>query len=194
MTAVREVSEPDHTSAAPDPGHEPSDEMGSWPECPGCRRARRGGVMQTFRWADRSFAETLQEVRVAQTGIQLLVAFLLTAPFAPEFAMHTAAERALYVTSLVAGAFSSALLIAPVSFHRLVYGRRMKRELVRAANRLTQYAMAFMLISVVSALTLVLVTVTGNQTAAVITFGVVAWFVGWWYIMPMLSALCSRGR
>jgi Family of unknown function (DUF6328) len=164
----------------------PTDRAG-WPDCPGCRRARGGGATQTFRRADRSFAEILQEVRVAQTGVQLLVAFLLTAPFAPEFAVHSVTACALYVTSLVAGVFASALLIAPVAFHRLVYGRRMKRELVRAANRLTQYAMALMLISVVSVLTLVLVAVTDDRVASVIAFGVVAWFVAWWYVLPILS-------
>jgi Family of unknown function (DUF6328) len=171
----------------------PGEEPVGWPECPGCRRARRGGLPSTFRRADRSFAEILQEVRVVQTGVQLLVAFLLTAPFAPEFAMNTTDERVLYVTSLIAGVLSSALLIAPVPFHRLVYRRRMKRELVRASNRLTQYAMALMLISVVSALALVLVAATSGRTSALITSGAVAWFVGWWYAMPLLSARRARG-
>lgn len=188
MSAARDEPGP----ALPDTGEEPPGEMARWPECPGCRRARKGGLPQSFRRADRSFAEILQEVRVAQTGIQLLVAFLLTAPFASAFTLHTAAERALYVTSLVTGAFSSALLIAPVPYHRLVYGRRMKRELVRASNRLTQCAMGLMLISVVNALALVLVAATDGRTSALITFGAVAWFVGLWYVMPVLSARRSR--
>lgn len=167
--------------------HDAPADRAAWPDCHGCRRRGGAGATQTFRRADRSFAEILQEVRVAQTGVQLLVAFLLTAPFAPEFAVDSVTARVLYVTSLVAGAFASALLIAPVAFHRLVYGRRMKRELVRAANRLTQYAMALTLISVVSVLTLILVAVTDDRTASVIAFGVVAWFVAWWYVLPFLS-------
>ncbi|MGI5229478.1 DUF6328 family protein [Actinoallomurus sp. CA-142502] len=180
MTAVQ-----DETRAAASAGE--TDDMASWPECPGCRHARSDVMTPTLRRADRSFAEILQEVRVAQTGVQLLVGFLLTAPFAPEFAVHTAADRVLYVTSLIAGVATSGLLIAPAAFHRLVYGHRMKRELVQAANRLTQVAMGFMLISMVSALTLVFVAVTGNWAAGAITAGIVAWFVGCWYVMPFIN-------
>jgi hypothetical protein len=178
------------TCTVHEPAVEPPAEAASWPDCRGCRP---GGMVLTFRRADRSFAEILQEVRVAQTGVQLLVAFLLTAPFAPDFVLRSAAERALYVTSLVAGTFSSALLIAPVAFHRLVYGRRMKRELVRAANRFTQGATALMLVAVVSVLTLILTAVTDDRTAMVITLGVVAWFVGWWYVIPCLNVRRWRG-
>ena len=34
---------------------------------------------------DRNLVELLQEVRVVQTGVQVLFAFLLTAPLAPRF-------------------------------------------------------------------------------------------------------------
>ena len=50
---------------------------------------------------DRNYAEILQEVRVAQTGVQLLLAFLLTVAFTPRFATLTEFERGVYVGALV---------------------------------------------------------------------------------------------
>src|SRR5256885_441567 len=52
---------------------------------------------------DRNYAEILQEVRVAQTGVQLLLAFLLTVAFTPRFATLTDFERRVYVAALVLG-------------------------------------------------------------------------------------------
>ena len=43
--------------------------------------------------ADRNFADLLQELRVAQTGVQILFAFLLGLAFTDQFAEPGAAER-----------------------------------------------------------------------------------------------------
>src|SRR5215217_4820264 len=50
---------------------------------------------------DRNLAELLQEVRVAQTGVQVLFAFLLTVPFTNRFREITGGERALYFITLM---------------------------------------------------------------------------------------------
>jgi hypothetical protein len=163
-----------------------------WPECRGCHRQHELG--EALPRTDRSFAEILQEVRVAQTAMQLLVAFLLTAPFAPQFALSTAGERAVYVTSLISGTFANALLIAPVPFHRFVWGRRMKRELVRAADRFAKYGLALMLISVVSALLMTLDAVVGFHPALILTGGALTLFVGTWYVAPLTSLLICHRR
>src|SRR5215468_10988642 len=84
---------------------------------------------------NRRYAEILQEVRVAQTGTQLLLAFLLTLAFTPRFGILTDFQRGVYVTSLVIGAAATALLIAPASFHRIVFHRDLRYVLVKATNR-----------------------------------------------------------
>ena len=86
--------------------------------------------------ADRNFAELLQELRVAQTGVQILFAFLLTLSFMDRFAMADAFQRGVYVFTLAASAVTVALLIAPVAVHRLLFQRGRKRELVRVGHRL----------------------------------------------------------
>jgi len=86
--------------------------------------------------ADRAYGEILQEVRVAQTGVQILFAFLLALAFTTRFAAVTGFRRDLYVLTLMLCAGSAALLIAPAAYHRVVYRRRLKQHLVRVANRL----------------------------------------------------------
>ena len=63
--------------------------------------------------ADRAYGEILQEVRVAQTGVQILFAFLLTLAFTSRFATITAFQKHIYVLTLMLTAGATALLIAP---------------------------------------------------------------------------------
>src|SRR5256714_6588449 len=86
------------------------------------------------RW-DRNFSELLQELRVAQTGVQVLFAFLLTLPFTNRFERITGVQRGTYVVTLVAAAAATALLIAPVSYHRLVFRQGRKPQLVRTGSK-----------------------------------------------------------
>src|SRR3954471_3699967 len=89
-----------------------------------------------LRRADRNFGELLQELRVAQTGVQILFAFLLTLSFTDRFAAIDGFQRGVYVFTLVTSAMTVALLVAPVAVHRLLFQRGRKRELVYVGHRL----------------------------------------------------------
>jgi hypothetical protein len=136
---------------------------------------------------DRNLNELLQELRVASIGVQVLFGFLLSLPFTSRFARLGGAERALYLVALLLAAVSTALLIAPVAYHRLVFRRQQKERLLRTANLfalvgLTTVAMAVSL-SVVLVVSVVLhgagVAVVAVATA---TGGV---FVGLWFVLPL---------
>src|SRR3954462_2369840 len=60
---------------------------------------------------DRNLVERLQEIRVVQTGVQVLFAFLLTWPLGPPFPELSGFERYDYfVTRLAAGAAAMLLI------------------------------------------------------------------------------------
>jgi Family of unknown function (DUF6328) len=141
---------------------------------------------------DRRYGELLQEVRVAQTGVQLLLAFLLALAFAPGFAELTAFQRNVYVTSLILGAAATALLMAPAPAHQLMVQERFKHRLVRTSSRFTQFGLALLMLSLSSSLLLILDVVLGRRPAVWITSGVLAWFGFWWYAVPLWSR--SRRR
>lgn len=134
---------------------------------------------------DRNVDEMLQELRVAQTGVQILFAFLLTITFQQRFPEITTFQRNVYVTTLILVALATALLIAPVSFHRIVFGQRQKRSLVKATNRLAIGGLVLLLLAVCGAVLLILDVVVGTRAAVVGTGGVAIWFVIFWYAIPL---------
>ena len=134
---------------------------------------------------DRNLVELLQEVRVAQVGVQALLAFLLAVAFTPRFEVLTILQRDAYVASLVLGAGSTALLIAPAAFHRVVFRRRLKRELVHACSRLALIGLVLMMLSISTSMLLILDVVLGLRTALWLSGGLLCWFSLWWYILPL---------
>ena len=91
--------------------------------------------------ADRNWNELTQELRVTQTGTQILTAFLLTLPFQPRFAELTTGQIVLYLLLVVLSVLTTTLMVAPVSIHRFLFGQGRKIELVRVASRLTAAAL-----------------------------------------------------
>ena len=79
---------------------------------------------------DRNYSEQLQELRVAQAGVQILFAFLLTIAFQQRFSSISDFLKVVYVITLGCAAVSAALFIAPVAVHRVMFGRHLKDELV----------------------------------------------------------------
>lgn len=76
--------------------------------------------------ADRQLSELLQELRVAQAGVQILFAFLLVLPFQGEFPDLSTMLKGVYAFSLVTALVATALMIAPVALHRMLFGHHMK--------------------------------------------------------------------
>ena len=130
--------------------------------------------------ADRNFAELLQELRVAQTGVQILFAFLLSLAFTNRFATLGATERYIYIATLAASALTGALLVAPVMVHRLLFQRGFKRELVRIGHRFAIAGLWGLLAAVVGGLLLVLEVFFGGSAAVVTGAALAAVFASLW--------------
>lgn len=134
---------------------------------------------------DRNFNELLQELRVAQTGVQILFAFLLTIPFAPGFAHITRLDKIAYSVTLVATAVAAALLIAPVSYHRLAFRQGRKRELVRAASILAECGTVCLVVAITGGI-FVVMDVISNTTMAILAASVIGLiYCGLWYVLPL---------
>jgi hypothetical protein len=136
--------------------------------------------------ADRNFNELLQELRVAQTGVQILFAFLLTLPFTPGFVKITEQQRLVYLATLIATALATSCLIAPVSHHRILFRRRRKPEIVDQASRLALAGLTFLAIAVVGAVYLIFSVVVGVGMAGVVAGAIGAWLFIIWYVQPLL--------
>ena len=137
------------------------------------------------RW-DRNFTELLQELRVAQTGVQILFGFLLTVPFSNRFSHATTLQVAVYTVTVLAAAVAAALLIAPVSHHRRVFRQGRKPELVHWADRVAQAGLAALLVAMSGVVFLVLDVLKGIALALPLTVAVVLVYCLLWYLMPRL--------
>src|SRR3954468_11442355 len=92
---------------------------------------------------DRNLVELMQEVRVVQTGVQVLFAFLLTAPLAPRFPELSEFQQLTYFGTLLAAGAAAVLLIAPTAYHRILFRLGDKEHLLAVANRFTLAGLTF---------------------------------------------------
>jgi len=133
---------------------------------------------------DRNYSELLQELRVAQTGVQILFAFLLTIAFQQRFNEINDFQRTVYVITLLCAAMSALLLIAPVSAHRVLFRRHRKDELVTFTGRVAACGLIFLLAAMLGAVLLVIDWVANLPLAIAIVAGlgvIGAWL---WWIQP----------
>jgi Family of unknown function (DUF6328) len=134
---------------------------------------------------DRNLAELLQELRVAGLGVQVLFGFMLSLPFTSRFARLSHGQRDLYLLTLVLASVSTALLLGPVAYHRLVFRRQQKEGLVRAANVMALLGLACVGLAVSAAVLLVSSFVAKGLTATLITLFVLVMFGGLWFAFPL---------
>ena len=134
---------------------------------------------------DRNLIELLQELRVAGLGVQVLFGFLLALPFSTRFVQLSHPQRGLYVLSLVLAAISTALLLGPVAYHRLVFRQHQKEQLVKDANIMAVLGLAAVGLAVSAAVLLVLSYVEKGLPAVLITAFIVCLFAGLWFALPL---------
>jgi Family of unknown function (DUF6328) len=132
--------------------------------------------------SERDFTQILQELRVVQTGVQILSAFLLTLPFTARFASVGSFEKATYAVSLIAAVVSVALVVAPVAC-RLVVGDAVS-SLVRMAAHLAQAGMLALAVSVVASLMLTMDVAIGRAVAVVCTIVIAVLYLTLWMALP----------
>jgi hypothetical protein len=104
---------------------------------------------------DRNWGELLQELRVTQTGTQILMAFLLTIAFQPTFRELGAFERTVYLVLVFVAAATTALGIAPVNLHRALFRQHAKADLVRVGHVIVQCTLVGVAIVLVGTVLLV---------------------------------------
>lgn len=135
--------------------------------------------------ADRMWGELIQEIRVAQTGVQILFGFLLTVVFTPRYADLEDVDQVIYIVTVVLGACATGALIGPVSLHRLVSGRRVKPQAVQVASRLTLVGLLLLLATMTSSLLLIMRVATHDAFVPWLVAGVVAWYGLCWFVLPL---------
>jgi uncharacterized ion transporter superfamily protein YfcC len=136
---------------------------------------------------DRNYGELLQELRVAQVGVQILFASLLTVVFTDRFTTISSMQRGTYVVTLLAATAATALLVGPVAFHRIVFRHNQKDDLVQVSHRMALGGLACLSVALVGVVLLILEEVLGKTPALWYSAGMAALFLLLWLVVPLVS-------
>ena len=135
---------------------------------------------------DRNWNELLQELRVSQTGVQILTGFLLTLPVQPAFRGLSSFERWSYVAAISMSIISTCLLITPVAMHRHLFRQRRKETLVEVGHRTARLGLVFLAMAIVGVVCLVFALVFGDTVGVVVGAVALAMFTMAWVALPIV--------
>ena len=143
---------------------------------------------------NRNWQDLLQELRVAQTGVQLLTGLLLTVPFQARFLELAAHHRVVYLVTVALSMLATGLLISPVVLHRVLFRQNARAELVATAQLLALGGFAALGLAVVGVCALifdVVLGLTAGITAAVVVLVLLSLL---WAVGPLVMRARARGH
>jgi hypothetical protein len=135
----------------------------------------------------RNLNELLQELRVTQTGVQILTGFLLTLPFTTKFPDLDSLQRNVYLAILCGSVIATGLIVAPVALHRVLFRQGQRRWIVEAANQLARGGLFFLALTTTGVVWLVFDVVTTRAAANIAGALSLAFFAAMWTLLPMVA-------
>lgn len=151
----------------------------------GSGRGQSGRDETEAERADRNWIELLQELRVTQTGVQLLTGLLLTLPFQERFLDLDQFEKTLYLAMVITAVSATALLIAPVAFHRILFREGEKDWLVRRGNLAANAGLGCLALATSGAIWLIFDVVTNRTLGTIVAATMLLVFLVTWWVAPL---------
>lgn len=134
--------------------------------------------------SDRNWNELLQELRVMQTGVQILTGFLLILPFQSRFADLDDYQRTVYLTLVLVCVATTGLLVAPVALHRALFRKHLKRSVVTGGDRMARAGLVLLAIALAGTAELVFDVVLGRTAGIVVGAASAVVLLGLWAVVP----------
>ncbi len=135
----------------------------------------------------RNWDELLQEIRVTQTGVQILTGFLLTVPFSNRFHELTAFQRGVYLAVLAGSVLTTGLVVAPVAMHRVLFRQRRRELLVESGNRFAMAGLAMLALTISGVVLLVVDVVVGGTAGWLAGGAILLVLTVLWAVVPRLA-------
>ncbi|MER5211925.1 DUF6328 family protein [Streptomyces sp. NPDC002838] len=136
--------------------------------------------------ADRNFGELLQELRVTQTGVQILFAFLLSLAFTSRFPSLDTVQRTTYVTTLLLAVLAAALFTAPAALHRSLFQKGAKPRIVQVSSRLASAGLGVLVLAFTGSVLLVVDVTTSRAGGVAAGAATLLVCLGLWGLLPRL--------
>ncbi|MDX6238317.1 MAG: hypothetical protein QOG10_3132 [Kribbellaceae bacterium] len=143
---------------------------------------------------DRHWNELLQELRLAQTGTQILFAFLLSIAFTSRFQDADRFTHVIFCGTLVTSALAMGLFLAPVSFHRIVFQRHLRDRMIPIAGQMASAGLVLLLAAISGGVLLALDVVMPRPIALTMVGLVLVSFITFWYVLPTWIRWTDSGR
>jgi hypothetical protein len=141
----------------------------------------------------RNVSELLQELRVAQAGVQFLFGFLLAVAFTEHYARASGFEKVTHLVAVLFATASVALLTAPAAWHRLLFRQGQRPAILSAANRLMVAGLACLAIAMTATVMLLFNVVVGTVFAVVVAVLVAVMFGVLWFALPLRTRRNGNG-
>ena len=135
----------------------------------------------------RNWDELLQEIRVTQTGVQILTGFLLTVPFSNRFDDLTAFQKDVYLAVLAGSVLTTGLVVAPVAMHRVLFRQRRRELLVEWGNRFAISGLALLALTLSGGVLLVVDIVVDTTAGWVAGAALLLVLTALWAVLPRVA-------
>jgi Family of unknown function (DUF6328) len=132
----------------------------------------------------RNLNELLQEVRVAQTGVQILVGFLLSIAFTERYAHAGAFIKTTHLLTVLFAVTAVALFIAPAAWHRMLFRQGLREEIIQISDRFAVAGLVSLAIAMSGTAMLLAEVAFGGWPSVVIGLLVGLGFSAIWFILP----------
>jgi hypothetical protein len=132
----------------------------------------------------RNLSELLQEIRVAQAGVQILFGFLLSVTFTDRYAKAGWTVWTTHLLTVLFAAAAVALLIAPAAWHRVLFRLGRREEIIAISNTFAVAGLVNLALAMVGTVLLVAELVLGVPAAVVCGVVVGGGFAVLWFVWP----------
>ena len=133
---------------------------------------------------NRNVIELLQELRVAQAGVQILFGFLLAVAFTDIYHRASDFQRGTHLVTMFFAAASVACFTTPVAWHRMLFRLGQREIVITVANRLAMIGLGCLAAAMTGTVLLVTDVVIGGWLPGLISAVIGAGFAFLWFVLP----------
>ena len=140
----------------------------------------------------RNVNELLQELRVAQAGVQILFGFLLSIAFTDKYATTNGYIRITHLITVLCAAIAVAFLTAPAAWHRVLFRQGRREDVVRSGNTFALIGLAFLALAMTGTVLLLAEVILGGWPAVIVGLLAFLVFTSLWFAWPLASRSAER--
>lgn len=133
----------------------------------------------------RNMNELLQEIRVAQAGIQILFGFLLTIAFTERYAATGGYVRVIHLVTVLFATAAVALLTTPAAWHRLLFRQGRREKIIQVADVTAVVGLGCLAVAMTGTVLLIAEMIIGGWPAVLLAALAALGFLLLWFLLPI---------